>query len=74
MTLITLILTAHDEILERLTAIEERLSTSHQVPQKTLTYADTAHLALPHDSHKKPISHRALKEITLKVISDSQPS
>jgi glutathione S-transferase len=65
---------ALEEILTRLASIEKRLSASPLTSQKQLTYADSARAPAPAPSQERLVPGRALKEVTVQVLSDPKPS
>jgi hypothetical protein len=63
-----------DDILKRLSAIEKKLSALAAMLPKPSTYTDQALFATSQSVVEKPVSCRALKEVTVTVIRDPKPS
>jgi hypothetical protein len=62
------------EILQKLSDIEKQLSSTAAALQKPLSYADQARLAPPPAVHEKAVPSRALREVTVKIVGDPEPS
>jgi hypothetical protein len=56
-----------ENILERLSAIDKKISAPHALLLKQPTYTDLTHLAPSQNVNKKPVRGRDLKEVTVKI-------
>ncbi len=63
----------HEEIIKGLSAMEKRISAMSALLLKVPLYADQACKAAPQGTHEEPVSGKALKGVTLKVIKDPKP-
>jgi 2-oxoglutarate dehydrogenase complex dehydrogenase (E1) component-like enzyme len=65
---------AQEEILKELSSIKKSISTLSRQLLQAPSYADQARKSAPQAAHEKPVSGRALKEVTVKVIDVPKPS